>query len=390
MSTGLLKNLSLSMLLLAAAAGTTRAQTADAPLAPDAPAAAAAAAGTITMHLKDALPEDLFSELTKQYGVKFYTEPGSLFDEPQMQRTLSIDLDKQGFWPAMKQICDATGVYPQNNYGNNNRRIGLGRNNPGWAKRPFCMAEQFMITADQISRNRSKDIGNEEAKGQDNVSLQFTVYADPKLRLGKVSSQVELEEITDENGLSLLPENRQNNHYYGSDSARGFIWSLSASFNPPAEVGKKIATFKGSLRGTVYVKTEKWEVANILQAQNESKEFGTNTYTIKKVTPQSQGKSYVVELEMKSSTPNEADRIPFAAYNTAQLLDGKGGVYQNQGGGGSMSPQLETYTINFYGNEYSGNGNNKGPGVPVKFVLEVPTEVKQITIPVSFTDLPMP
>lgn len=389
MSTGLLKNLSLSMLLLAAAAGTTRAQTADAPLAPDAPAAAEAAAGTITMHLQDALPEDLFSELTKQYGVKFYTEPGSLFDEPQMQRTMSMDMDKQAFWPAMKQICDATGIYPQNNYsGNNSRRIGLGRNNPAWAKRPFCMAEQFMITADQISRNRSKDIGNEEAKGQDNVNLQMTVYADPKLRLGKVSSQLVLEEIIDENGLSLLSENNRRDVYYGSDSARGFIWSLSASFNPPAEVGKKIASFKGSLRGTVYVKTEKWEVANILQAQNESKEFGTNTYTIKKITPQNEGKTYMVELEMKSSAPNEADRVPFAANNTAQLVDAKGALYQNSGGGGSMSPQLETYTINFYSNN-RGDGS-KVPGVPVKFVLEVPTEVKQITIPVTFTDLPMP
>lgn len=408
-----LKYLGLAGILLAVSAGTVWAEQlllSDHPVAvsapsPGTPAGAPAAVlkvepTTFALQLEETLAEDVFTQITTQTGIKFYTEPGNLFAQDQYQIPKPITVEKKAFWAAMKEVCETYNVYPQvyNNYGRNaggGQRVGLNQYNNPWGKHPICVTDLFMITANNINRSSYINLGNPEANRNnaagDSVSMSFTVFADPKLRLGPVNSQLKVEEAKDENGLSLLRPGSDNQYYGGyREAQRGSVWQANANFIRPENAGQRIASLKGTLQATIYTKVEKWEVADILNAKDISKTYGAVTYGIKKVTNNGNN-GYTVELTMSTTAPvNNFGNSNSIDTTSAQLLDADGKIYLANGWGGGSDGRVITRSLQFTPmNRYNGNEDDK-PGEPVKFVMEIPTATKDVTIPVTFTDLPLP
>lgn len=417
MSTRNLKYLGMAGILLAASTGTAWAQAkvilrgsteVSIPAAPPtAPVGAPVASlkvepTTFALQLDETLAEDVFTQITTQTGIKFYTEPGNLFEQDQYQIPKPILVEKKAFWAAMKEVCETYNIYPQlYNYGRSgvgNQRICMTQHNNPWGNHPSCVTDLFLITANSINRSSYINLGNPEANRNnaagDSISVNFTIFADPKLRLGPVSSQFKLEEAKDENGLSLIRAGNENQYYGGyRESQRTSIWQASASLIRPENAGERIASFKGTLQATIYTKIEKWEVADILKAKDVSKTFGATTYTIKKVTASTNKyPSYTVELSVSTTAPvnNFGSNNNFDT-NSAQLLDAEGNIYSVNGwsGGGSGSRMDRSMTFSAPRNYVDGVEVGTA-GEPVKFVMELPTATKDVSIPVTFTDLPLP
>jgi len=396
--------LALGFTLLAVAVGSAAAQTA--PAASPVLAPAKIAPTTVTLKLEEALVEDVFSQITEQTGIKFSTQPGNLFEQDQFQVPKAVNVDKKDFWPALQEICDTFNVYPQlyNYYGpgrGDARRITLAMGNNPWGKHPVCASGLFMITANSVSRSTYIQLGNpNQPKNPGSTNIQFTVFADPKLRLAGSNNQIKLEEAKDENGLSLLPPNLGNNVYYGGygETPRGFTFSTSVNLVMPENAGTRIATLKGTMQVPVITKQEKWEVADVLNVKDVSKKFGNSTYTLKKITPQGKdGNNPYYTVEVAVSTTNMTDgrfdsSNMIGDINRIQLLDADGKLYVSNGWGGGGSNGMVTRSITFMPAErFNGNGGDvANTGAPVKLVWEIPTEIKELTVPVSFSDLPLP
>jgi len=334
---------------------------------------------TITLNLDNATPQDIFTELGRQGGVKFITAPSNLLNNARFKKPLSLHLEQQYFWPAMLQACDATGLYPET-YSATALRLTLREGGTPWGKRPICFSDSFLIVAERISRSRSVEFSDPESSNhEEQTYLQLTVFADPKVRIGQFSAQMALEEVKDENGVSLIPD--VSRQYTGTETPRGLCWNLNVNLVKPENAGMRIATFKGAINATVFARVDKWEINDVLKAQNVNKTVGGVVYTLKKVTAQN-ATTYTVELAAR--TTNSRTSLPgVSALTTAQLLDATGTPYVVNGWGGPNSaPQLY----------FTAGRNESGQlaGAPVKFVLDLPVGTRPITIPVNFTDLPLP
>jgi hypothetical protein len=58
----------------------------------------------VNIHMHQAVAEDVFHELAKQGGVRFFTD-GNMWDQDSMQSPMDIDLTNRSFWSATLEVC---------------------------------------------------------------------------------------------------------------------------------------------------------------------------------------------------------------------------------------------------------------------------------------------
>lgn len=376
--------------LAAGAAGLMGAGPAEAP----APAADLAAATPVTLHLKDVAPEDAFGALAKAAGVKF-GGADTMWDNKALPESVSLDVDAKPFWEVFAELSALSGVGPNPwMYGGGGRRITLvpiaqmGPNGASFSKRPHVIIGPFMLVANSISRNRTVDLANPSAI-TDNTNIQLSVMCEPRIRVGQIS-QFAISEAVDENGLSLLNANPNMMRMDSmSDVSRTWMFQSNANLVVPANAGKRIATLKGSLLLNVFTRMETFEVPDLGKAADVSKVIGGTKYTLQQAQPGKQADTWDVSLLVTQEKLLDVGprQVGYAAVQASQLLDADGNAWQPGGAGGSGSTGNMTYKMTYYGNR---GGGEKKPGVPVKFVMELPAEVKEVRIPVEFKDLPLP
>lgn len=202
--------------------------------------------GTVTLKLTDTLPEDIFAAFTRESGIRFNPEPLSIFDQPQFQRPISITIDHQPVWAALKQVCEATGMNIKKWYGSYNR-ISLGQHDPDWYQRSMTMTDHFMVTADQVASARVVNLNEPDKGAQEDITLGYTVYADPKMHLGRIYPKLAIQELTDENGRSLLSEIVPAKEVDIIEVAPNISWAMQANIHLPSQAGKQISKLNGTL-----------------------------------------------------------------------------------------------------------------------------------------------
>lgn len=348
---------------------------------------------TITLHLRDVLPEDAFAAFGKKAGVRFYTQPNELWDQPQYQQPVQVDIEKQSFWPALKQICDATKLYPTP-YQNSGKRINLqGNDSYNIFKGRSYAKDQFLFILNSISTNRSLNMEHPETLGNQQLNIQFNMFVDPKLRLSRLSTEVRFSELKDESGLSLLPENYKTQHNGGGryESPREMTYQISSGVALPANAGKKIAILKGAIEAVVLKKSEKWIVKDITNADNVVKDFGSCTYTIKKVTKDSGGSSYRVEISREGGSSDVEGTPDMVSPNNGNVIlrDSKGHIWKCNGWGGGNNTQTWNFYLEQNGSR-SVNTTSETKPTPEQLEMEVPVEVENIVVPIEFKNIPLP
>ncbi len=331
----------------------------------------------ITLHVNEANPRDVFAEIAKQAHVDLPIWPDQLWTDARFGNIpkITLDIDQQPFWPALVAACDVASVHLQSMGPNQAMTVMQGASN-GMLAGPQYTSGLFLIIAQGASRNHGVSFVPGRA-GENNDSIQFQLYADPKARLLDVHNQAVLTLATDDKGNSLVTTSDNNNIPRFRGNQQNWAVPFTAPLRYPDDGYTKITKLKGTLEATVVTKSQTLEIPDMAAAINTTHAIGHWTVQVTEFSINGAGGSYKVKIETGGAQPNEV----FTAARSIRLIDAAGHSLTN-GGGGSGNPT----EIN-YGSGLNASGPIKSP---VKLVWDVVTETKEQSIPFEFSDLPLP
>jgi len=386
---GALMQLGLAGIVLAQDAAPTAAPTA---VAPTTAATTQPGVTLVNLHLKQAMPEDVFFMLGKIGGIRF-TPNGNLWDQDMMQVPMDVDFTDRPFWAAVRDVCGMWRVTLQPNFNGNSRRVSMmvsqmpSGNDRGWQPLPYFVSEGFLIEA--VGFNRQQNINyNTPTQTQNSCNVQFRVYVDPAMRISSFNGGARVDEAADDaDHLMVLDRNNRNAFGGGMQQQRQMIFDASAQLKYPDNAGKKITHLKCNLLVRGGDKMDALVVEKPLEAHETTKVFGDITITfrsLKKINNNYEAKLVI----SRADDDGRGGSDNWQLVQSAQLLDDKGRPFNNGGGGGGGGGNGRyTYSANYYPN----NGGDDDPiGDPAKWVIELPMNTHAIRVPVEFSDLPLP
>jgi hypothetical protein len=335
---------------------------------------------TVSLKFKDAPAQKVFDELARQAHTEFATMPPEMWKNNATR--LSVDLDRVSFWTAFREVCQKTGIYPQQ-FGNE-RKMTL-QQSPGnpYFSGPGVTSGPFLIVANRIYRSNSVDLGN-PGNVQHDFNISLAVFAEPKLKVVQSTYNVNVEEAVDDKGNSLVSNDRM---YAGMNASQQWMWNVSARLNYPENAGKTIARIKGSLKFLVQTKSETLDVPDILTVKNLNKTVAKRRMLIKEVKKNGEQYEVAMTIYRDGLSPAQWSAVLNPGY-TVRLLDKEGRPLTSSGWGGGSNDQEANYTWNFNRNVW--NGQQTKLGEPHRLVWEIPTETRELEARFEFKDLPLP
>ena len=349
----------------------------------------------ISLHLKEVATEDAVAELGKVAGLKF-SVADAVWDAKGVAKSISFDVDEKPFWEVLLAMCDKSGLMllPAGYNAGGNLRIPLSAASQypslpaSVAKRPRMIYGPFMVTADSMQRVRN--LGGDVSM-RDAMTVQMTVYCEPRMRVGQMG-QLAIDEAVDENGLSLVAENGRGTLFYSGGNARNWSYSLYANLQVPAEAGRKIAHLKGKLPLVIITRMETLEFPDITTiTEGVHKTLGDCTYTVSPLKAGAQKDSWELQVMIERDNALSGGReVGSSILQTSQLVDAEGNTWRGGGASGTGSPQKMTYQMTYFNQNFGGQVNDTKRHVPSKFVMEIPTQTREMVVPVEFKDIPMP
>jgi hypothetical protein len=222
--------------------------------------------------------------------------------------------------------------------------------------------------------------------------MHFTCLIDPKAKAVQGTTMVHLDEVVDERGNSLVP---QGNRFQQSMASPGWgsnwMWDLHAPLQYRPDMGKRIAHFRGSVRFLMQDKTDVWEIDDIKQAKAPERTVANVKYTIAGLRKTGE-RSWELQIGIEhdgSMPPHQNPLTDFASIQRGiRLLDAGGNAFETSGGGGGGGGGRLQYTINFH--RTPDPGNVPADAEPAKLIWEIPTDLKEVTLPILLRDLPIP
>src|SRR5262249_54639058 len=125
------------------------------------------AARLVTLHMLNAKPQQVAAALAKQAGVEVrLTETN--------HPPISVDIERQPFWLALRQICGQLGVAPTTSTITD---LILLEPTEDWFKRPAHASGPALFTADQLHHTRT--IHASGANRSDVFDFNFSACVDP-------------------------------------------------------------------------------------------------------------------------------------------------------------------------------------------------------------------
>ncbi|HEY7116108.1 MAG TPA: HEAT repeat domain-containing protein [Tepidisphaeraceae bacterium] len=337
----------------------------------------------VTIHVKDARPQDVFEQLGKQARCEFPTYPGNLWQQQGVfPATVTMDLERVNFWTAFKEACQKSGVTPQQI--GNGHRMSLCRGTAAYWNGPSVVTGPFMVVANRVYRSNSIDLAS-PANVQRDFSLGLSAFAEPKIHVIQSSYNVNVEEAVDDHGNSLASSDRIMN---GMSSGQQFIWNLSARLAYPAHnPGTRIARFKGSVKFTVQTKSQTLDVPEILNAKNLERTVAGRRIVIKQA--KKNGDQYELQMTIYRDQMGEQEwsSMQYPGY-ALRLLDKDGKALSSRGWGGGFDGKEMNYNWNFARDAWGGEDTRAGE--PFRLVWEIPTQTREMEVRFEFKDLPIP
>jgi len=342
----------------------------------------------ITLDLENIAPRDFFAELSKQIRSELLPAQPDLWESGNFNARASFHFENASFWQVMKEVQEKYNL--ELVQWNDGIRLMPAGNGNGMLRGPNVVSGPFMVVAQQVFRSQTADLANGGGT-QSEFYIRFMGFSEPKLRIMQASSEMQVEEAIDENGNSLAPGNNTVNS--GFASGINGAWSFIARLRFPAEnPGHKIVKIKGSLPIVLQTGYEAMEVEDPLNKKNIQKTLGGVRFEMKDLVKNAD--HYTLRLAATMSPENYA-RIQGLIYNMGgggsdmKLVDENGQAYQASSKNVTQNNNTFEATIDFVPGP-SRRAKQKTPGPPVKLTLKVPTETKNISIPVEFEDIPIP
>jgi hypothetical protein len=302
---------------------------------------------------------------------------------------VTIDVDRQPFWVAMRDLASKSGVELREWNGGMRLMRGAGGMSTG---RPVYSGA-FLIVANTLTRNQTVQLTNDGAgKTDDNFGLQLTAFAEPKLRVLRAGNMVKLEEATDDKGNSLVPGPSAAPRYYGYYSGAG-AWHLFANLQYPKDPGTRITKLRASATFTVQTRSQKVEVNNLPSVKEQVQMAGGTRVTIhefKKVGDSQYQLRIAIGQDVAAGGGNANglwEQMQNSIHTRLRVLDAAGRTWDSRGWSTTANNNELSMEITYV----RGNAPDGRPtGDPVKLEWEIPTETRDLTLPFEYTDLPMP
>jgi hypothetical protein len=352
----------------------------------------------ITLHLKDVAPAELFKQLSDQCGVALEPAKSDLWDKKPFA-PVSIDVDRQPFWNAMLEAADKTGI--ELRMEGNDPKLAAGR----WADTDGLryISGPFLIVANRIEKSRVIELGAAH-RSQGDFAIRFTCLAEPKVRLLGAAPVAKLEEAVDENGNSLIPPAKP-----GPDRSGGAFteaptgrWTCTARLQQPDPGpnvlgGTKISRLRGHIDVLFQSKFETLEFDQPANAHGVSKRAAGLEIVLQELRARSDKYELTLSIQFDRNAPGapangpiDRDRIRQSIASDLRLLDAKGNSFPFASCGISATREDRIEVVVKLRIPPADPTGARQMGEPVRVVWNMPSAVKQLSVPFEFADVPIP
>jgi hypothetical protein len=330
---------------------------------------------TITLHLTDANPREVFAAIARQAGISIRIWPDHLWTgQFGVAPKVTMDLQDRPFWEALSEACRRSGSRPERMGFDEDLTIMEGRGTDPLAG-PRCDAGRFTLVAQSFSRQRQINYADGQTNGGDMLSM--VALLDPKLRLAHGSGVlVQLDAATDDKGNSLLPAQAATPQEL-MGSRGGPMLDLSVALGPVPATATRIASLRGQLSAAVVARSERMTIEDIARAGQVTRRVGSYTVELQKAEVGERNVSYTVLIRSTGmGMPSLAARDLRLEDADGQPLRGGGGS-STSGFNGQLKCDMQVRTAEpIHG--------------PVRLVWDVVTQTKTVKVPFEFHDLKLP
>ena len=339
----------------------------------------------ITLQLSQKNPQDLLAELTRQSGIKTRVIPANLWQTRPAQ-LCDIDVKGVSYWRAMQEICRVGGLqvggWEQEVVINNGGgHFGLTGDGPVSDQGPV------MTMAQRIHRSHTADLQTGDIRR--NCSLNLLLYVDPRARL-VAWKQICVTVARDEKGNDL--GTGTSNNAYADRYNQGSTWQINQTIGltPLTRTGGTVAELKGYLPAVVVLKAQTIEIPDPLTRKQFKQDVGPWSVEVtetKDKRPSQTPKAYQVDIVMQQREKNNPPPN-FDVGRLVQLFDAKGQCLMRQRWEGSNTTTGGRSQASLIYMQQTFGGEQIGP--PVKLLIEVPLEMKEMQLPFEFRNLALP
>jgi hypothetical protein len=349
----------------------------------------------ISLHFKDAPPQQVLEELSRQTGFTFrLTE----FGRDQDAKPVTVDVEGKEFWPVLNELSKQMGVSFRRGGLNQGFQVWPGRTVIERGNGPQSASLLGVLRADSVGRSRSLRWGADGVAGStETVSVGLLFQIDPRIQVLSASYQPKIDEAVDNTGRSIaLPRPAFAADFTmmgGADFDDGGGRRFNVSLRAPGPQAQRITRLKGSVRLRVATRSETWEVdvdeekPRTKTIQRDGGQLSLNAGPWRR-----RGGAYEIELAMREleAAPgvagiNRRRMLGFPTFGTVRLLDAQNRELNRGGSSGSGGSTGLEYRMSF-----SSRGGENDAGAPAKLVWTLPTEWKDVEVPFELTDLPLP
>jgi hypothetical protein len=333
----------------------------------------------VTLHLDKAPAHEALEALATQAKVSFTPAPATFWkdtDEPRV----TLHCTKEPFWSCFQQIAAQSKMRMTSaSYGN---PIVLAAADSNLPPAPYAVAGPFLFKVKKVADTRAFEFeGGHDPLDSSGCRVSLFAFAEPKMSQFDWSFDHVDEIVTDTAKRGL-----RNPNYYSSGGTVGATYPGAITFRDEL-AGTRITRLLASAKFTLVVKTEKFEVPNVMTARNVKRMVGGYSVQLTEVNKIVEDRyAYTVELAR-----GEHSAAEFRAFHQSlnrwppRLRDANGKVLNSRGGSTSYDSDKLTMT-----NEVTRGRNAGNVGDPTTFVWEFPVRLKTLSFPVEFKDLPLP
>lgn len=359
----------------------------------------------VSIHLKDATPQQFYEALAKQTGLNIL----SSYEYWKAQKPLvTLDVDQEPFWLVVHKFALQTG-------------LGIGERDPmlqdhlyaekhGYGIDGFYSSTgPFFLTLAGITQRQTGEstavYGHTKTSLKAKQTLTLRLFSDPKVNFfTQTGASFVIQQAVTDDGVSLIDQEKEVLFYTRTVHTGG----VSIPLDKPALSGKTIKILKGYFLVSVVTAKKTWTIPDITKAQgatfgqippNVTKEDTLSQfiaqYKVNKISLEEKSHRYVVQLYATHSRPP----LFYTRSGSPMFSDiriwGKDGT--------EYSTSNPDNTLN---NDFSNDPNhileheqldltlyayqNNPDAHPQKMVWQVPTEFHRVKVPFEFHDIPLP
>jgi hypothetical protein len=335
----------------------------------------------VTVAIKDTPPKAAAVELAKAMGFKIHMQPLGYIGDADLPR-VTMQLDKKPALEAFLEFACQTGSRPTIDQWN---RLALVEGESDKATGVWCVSGPFAFIVTGIDRSipLSK---NDTSYGVQDPVLHMEVIAEPRLKILGTPPGLDIEIMQDENANDLAAAPKAGPAVRGGYSYNGRPQMLvfNIPLKIPADAGDKIKIFRAS--GKFTVQTASTPAQFTLSDKTQDKNVGAfNVRVGTLIADKNSENQYSIAVTVsRGGATDEAwtDLAPTLPSLQPRLSDDTGNVMQDWGNQVTPGTNTCTYTLRVY--------RQSTQPIPSTLTVDVPTEIKQVTIPFVFRDLMLP